>query len=324
MQFNDVLELVRDDLERVSEAIRANFESDVALIPTIGNYLSNNGGKRLRPIMVLLSSRFAGYAGARAITYSCVVEFIHLASLLHDDVVDEAELRRGGPSANSNWGNEASVLVGDFLFAKSFALLAKENVPEVLTSLSQASCHMAEGEVLELVNHGNLQIAEEEYLDVVYRKTAALFESCCEIGAYLGQLDAGAAAALRAYGRNIGLAFQLVDDALDYVAHEDRLGKSIGKDLEEANVTLPLILLHAQASPQERAFLNGLMEAERVDKRDLATVIEYMERYHIIEEVLGRARAYADAACEALKPYNANGDSEPLMAVANYVIERQE
>jgi octaprenyl-diphosphate synthase len=324
MQFEDVLELVEDDLERVSAAIRMNFESDVALIPTIGNYLSNNGGKRLRPILVLLSSRFGGYTGERRITYSCVVEFIHLASLLHDDVVDEADLRRGGPSANSNWGNEASVLVGDFLFAKSFALLSEENVAEALRSLSRASCHMAEGEVLELVNHGNLLLTEDEYLDVVYRKTAALIESCCEVGAVLGELDGERKSALRTYGRKVGLAFQLVDDALDYVACEDRLGKSIGKDLQEANITLPLIHLHTKAAPDERDFLGKLIDAEEADKRDLARVLQLMEKYGTIPYVLGRARQFVQDAVAVLRPFDADRSALALIAVAHYVLERQE
>ncbi|MBI5177740.1 MAG: polyprenyl synthetase family protein, partial [Nitrospinae bacterium] len=209
----EILALVEDGLKSVEASIRLNYQSNVAMIPLVSDYLTNGGGKRLRPMLVLLSSRLCGYEkGDKDIVHSTVVEYIHAATLLHDDVVDDSDQRRGLPSANAKFGNPMSVLVGDYLFAKSFSLMASASTPEIIRHVSDATRHLAEGEVLQLVYNGRLDITEEQYFDVIFRKTAALITACCQVGACLGNATARQKAALEAFGKNIGIAFQMVDD----------------------------------------------------------------------------------------------------------------
>ncbi|MFQ5894902.1 MAG: polyprenyl synthetase family protein [Nitrospinota bacterium] len=323
VSFSEVMASLRGELDRVEAAIREHLRSDVALIGDIGGYLSGNGGKRVRPLLVLLSAKACGYEGERSITHSCVVEYIHTASLLHDDVVDGAEKRRGWPSANAKWGNEASVLVGDYLFAKSFALMSRDADPRILNAISQATTHLSEGEVLELVNLYNLSCSEEQYLDVVFRKTGALIEASCRVGAILGGASPAMEEALGAYGRQVGYAFQLVDDVLDYTADEARLGKPVGQDLREGKVTLPLLRLYQLASPEEKGRLRAaVLEAEGVGEEELAHLRNLMRACGAIEYTLDRASAYVKAAKGHL---SAMGDSyyvDGLRALADYVVGR--
>ncbi len=324
MDFRETISLIKDDLERVEKAITGHFESDVNIIPVIGAYLFFGGGKRIRPVLVLMSSRLCGYDNdSQHIEQSCVVEFLHTATLLHDDVIDASPKRRGNPSANSKWGNEVCVLVGDFLFAKAFDIMARDGDPRMLRILSETCLRMAEGEVLQQVHVCNLKLTEKEYINIIDRKTAALLSTCCRLGAVLGQATPLEEEALASFGLNVGMAFQLVDDILDYSADEERLGKPTGTDLREGNVTLPLILLYEESDSELRSRIECFIETGDVSPEDVGELTNLMETRGIFREVASRARDYIEKAKAELKVFD---DSSPyllgLMAVADFVAER--
>ncbi len=252
--------LCADDMEAVNRCIREQLSTDVMMIPAIGNYIVDAGGKRLRPLLCLLSARLFGYAGVGHIPLAVVVEFLHTASLLHDDVVDESDVRRGAPSANGVWGNQASVLVGDFLFSRAFEMMVEQGRMDILRLLAGVSNTLAEGEVLQLVRTFHLEMTEAEYLEVIERKTAVLFSAAAEIGARLADQDATTIQRMAEYGMCLGVAFQLMDDVLDYAAEAKAVGKPVGHDLEEGKITLPLV--YAMARDAELAAL-----VERIAER---------------------------------------------------------
>lgn len=323
MKFSAIVDSIAPDLRDVERAIQANFHSDVVLIPDVSEYLIGSGGKRIRPMLLALAARAFGGAGARVATMGCVVEYIHTATLLHDDVVDGAKMRRGSPSANSRWGSEASVLVGDFLFARSFSLMASDGDGRILKAMSEACALLSEGEVLQLTNMYNLRLKEEEYLDVVYRKTAALIAASCRVGALLPDAPQVFADAVHRFGVQIGHAFQLVDDALDYMGDAERTGKSVGEDLREGNVTLPLLRVCARATSPERERLNRLVvHAEEIRAEDMDDMLELMRKYGAVGYTLDRARGYAEAGKAALSALPDSPHVDALRDVADYVVER--
>lgn len=322
MNFEQVLSLIKSDLEKVESKIQENFISDIKLIPVIGNYLFGGGGKRVRPILVLLTSKLCGYEGERSIMHSCVVEFIHTATLLHDDVVDGAEKRRGIPSANYMWGNQASVLVGDFLLARSFLMMSQDGSIPAMRSWSQASLYMAEGEVAQLINIRNVTLAEEEYYRVIEKKTAALISACCQVGAILGQEDGSKQEVLARFGQNIGMAFQLVDDALDYIANEGRLGKTIGKDLKEGNVTLPLICLLKRAKEGERSEIEAAAKSKQISDHQIQEITCLMKNYGGISYTFSKARNFAARAKQELANFDDSIYRDALLGLADYIVER--
>ena len=288
------------DMVRVNETIVARMESPVALIPQLAGYLVSAGGKRLRPLLTLASARLCGYAGDDHIRLAAAVEFIHTATLLHDDVVDDSDLRRGQSSANLLFGNEASVLVGDFLFARAFQLMVETGSREVLSILANASALIAEGEVLQLSAANDLGTDEATYLRVVEAKTAALFEAACRVGAVAAEQPAERADALAAYGRNLGIAFQLVDDVLDYSAAQASLGKTIGDDFRDGKVTLPVVVAYERGSEKERAFFKRTLEDQAIGPDDLEEAQAILERHGALDLAIGRANGYAEKAREAL------------------------
>ncbi|MDH5509636.1 MAG: polyprenyl synthetase family protein, partial [Nitrospinota bacterium] len=300
-----------------------NFSSDVALIPNISGYLMGSGGKRIRPLLLIASSRLCGYAGGLHIDLSVVVEYVHAATLLHDDVVDGSNLRRGAESANARYGNQASVLVGDFLFAKSLELMASGGDMRIVEAVARATRNLAEGEVLQLVNTCNARTTEQIYLDTVYRKTGALIQTCLEIGAILGNKDDKTLQALGVYGRNIGMAFQLMDDSLDYTGVEEKWGKPIGADFQEGKVTMPLIRAYHSANEEERSFIETSMENEGSSPQDLARAIAIMEKYRAMEGAVETAREYVEEAKRSLSIFPPTPHLDTLLALADYVIERQ-
>ncbi len=324
MDFKDTLTLIKDDLEKVEKAIGKYFESDVEIIPTIGSYLFFGGGKRIRPVMVLMSSRLCGYDGEdRHIAHSCVVEFLHTATLLHDDVIDSSPKRRGNPSANSKWGNEVCVLVGDFLFAKSFDIMAHDGDSRMLRILSDTCLRMAEGEVLQQVNVCNLKLTEDEYVNIIERKTAALLSTCCRLGAVLGGASPDEENALASFGLNVGMAFQLVDDYLDYTADEERLGKPTGTDLREGNITLPLILLYENCNSEQRSRIGHFVENGEVNPQDIKELTELMAEQNVFQRVEARAVDYIKRAKSELAVFDSGSPYlDGLHAVADFVIER--
>ena len=310
--MDKVLNLLKDDLSRVEEQFKEDLTSEVVLIRKVGEYVLGSGGKRMRPMLLLLSARLAGYKGQQHIGLASVVEFIHTATLLHDDVVDSAVLRRGQESANAVWGNEASVLVGDFLFAKSFSIMVRTGNLEILKTLSDATTMMAEGEVQQLINTCDLDMDEERYLDVIRNKTAILIAAACRVGALLGNAPPEQEEALAAFGMDLGIAFQLMDDALDYVADEAEFGKAQGHDLEEGKMTLPLIHALRQCGAAEREQVEKIVEEEPLSDSGLQYVLDLISRYGGIEYTRERAAQLVAVAKQRLQLFPAISSREAL------------
>ncbi len=294
-----------DDMLACNREIIARMQSDVPLIPQLAAHLVAAGGKRLRPLLVLAAARLAGYEeqgdAMRHIGVAACVEFIHTATLLHDDVVDNSQLRRGLASANAVFGNKASVLVGDFLFARAFQILTADGSLPVMAILSAASATLAEGEVMQMTTQNDLSTSVDRYLQVIYGKTAALFAAACETGAVVAGANDETREALRLYGANLGMAFQLVDDALDYAADQAVLGKTVGDDFFEGKVTLPVLAAYHAGDEEERAFwLRTIENNDEQKEADLGRALELIAKTNAIDVTMARARDYADAACEAL------------------------
>lgn len=321
--MDSVLKLLNDDLQQVETRFREDLNSEVQLIRKVGEYVLASGGKRLRPMLLLLAARLSGYRGAAHIGLASVVEFIHTATLLHDDVVDSAVLRRGNASANAVWGNEASVLVGDYLFAKSFSIMVRGGNLEVLKALSDATTMMAEGEVLQLISTCDLDLDESRYLQVVKNKTAILIAAACQVGGILGGVDKDREEALAGFGMDLGIAFQLMDDALDYVAEQEEFGKARGHDLAEGKMTLPLIHSLRSCSAAERAEVARIVELEDLGDDDLALVIGLIERSRGIEYTRTRATELVTAAKARLAPFSDGPEKTALFTLADYVVSRR-
>jgi octaprenyl-diphosphate synthase len=311
-----------EDLAAVDTVIHSRMISEVPLIPQLSQHLVDSGGKRLRPLITLAAARQYGYSGDAHVKLAAAVEFIHTATLLHDDVVDESALRRGRPAANVLWGNKPSILVGDFLFSRAFQLMVETGMPAVLGVLANASAVIAEGEVLQLRSARNLAITEAEYLKVITAKTAALFAAAAESGAMAAGASRGHSEALREYGRNLGIAFQLVDDALDYSGRQAVMGKSVGDDFRESKMTLPVILSVQRASEEERRFWRKTIEVGVQEEGDLTRAIEYLERGGALGETIERARSYARGAQEALSICADSEIKSALTDIVDFVVER--
>jgi octaprenyl-diphosphate synthase len=316
------LALIGKDLKNVELQFKKDLQSDVPLIRKVGEYVLSSGGKRIRPALLLLSAKLCGYSGERHVPLASVVEFIHTATLLHDDVVDNANLRRGLASANTLWGNEASVLVGDFLFSKSFSLMVADGDLAVLKVMSAATTIIAEGEVLQLVSTSDMDLTEERYIEVVKCKTAILLSAACQAGAILGKADPEREAALSDFGLGLGIAFQLMDDTLDYVASEELFGKSIGHDLEEGKITLPLIHTLRLCTPAEREQIGEIVEKEFLEKSDFTLVIDLVNRYGGIEYAIDRARHFIAEAKDRLELFADSLEKEAMMGLSDYVVTR--
>jgi octaprenyl-diphosphate synthase len=314
--------LVATDMRATDQVIHERLSSAVDLIPDLARHLIDSGGKRLRPLLTLAAAKMGGYYGEHHVRLAAAVEFIHTATLLHDDVVDESALRRGKVSANIVWGNKPSVLVGDFLFSRAFELMVETRELSVLGILARASSIIAEGEVMQLKSANNLAATEEHYLSVVSAKTAALFAAASEAGAVLARGPSDYADAMRVYGQNLGIAFQLVDDALDYSGRQALMGKSVGDDFREGKVTLPVILAVARADDGARKFWKRTIETGPQGESDLDRAITLVEETGAISDTMARARVYADVACRALEAIQASEMRDVLAAVADFCVER--
>jgi len=322
MDQKEIAALLDKELKRVEKSIMENFQSPVAIIPLISGYLANGGGKRIRPMLVLLTSRLCGYKGGDDIVHSTVVEYIHAATLLHDDVVDSSDTRRGKISANAKWGNGYSVLVGDYLFAKSFSMMAEKSSNDIINAVSEATKYLAEGEILQLAHNCDLELDEKKYMDIVFRKTGALITACCRIGSLLGKADAEKSRALEEYGRNIGIAFQLADDVLDFTADAETLGKPVGHDLLEGHITLPFIHTMKNADDSEREFLTRSMEDGESVSRNMDEVIYLVKKYNGVRYTLDLAQQHSRRAMEALAPFEPGIYLDALKGLAQYVTSR--
>ena len=316
------LNIIGEDLINVELQFRKDLESDVPLIRKVGEYVLSSGGKRVRPALLLLAARLCGYQGDKAVPLASVVEFIHTATLLHDDVVDSATLRRGLASANTLWGNEASVLVGDFLFSKSFSLMVAVGSLDVLRVLSDATTVIAEGEVMQLLCTGEIDLTEERYINVVRSKTAILMSAACEAGAILGGATPERQKALSDFGMSLGIAFQLMDDTLDYVATEEDFGKSIGHDLEEGKITLPLIHALRQCTAAERTRIEAVVEKDEMTLEEFRMVSGLVEQYGGITYTVESARRYIEECRAYLDLFEASHITAALCGLADYVVTR--
>ena len=314
--------LVARDMAATDRLIHARMTSGVALIPDLARHLIDSGGKRLRPLLTLAAASVGGYAGEHHVRLAAAVEFIHTATLLHDDVVDESALRRGRVSANLMWGNKPSVLVGDFLFSRAFQLMVETDNLAVLDILAGASAIIAEGEVMQLKSSNNLGVTEQHYLSVISAKTAALFAAAAEAGALLSGRGETYVSGMRAYGDNLGIAFQLVDDALDYSGRQALMGKTVGDDFREAKMTLPIILAHARARPEDKSFWKRVIETGHQTETDLDRAITLVEQTGSIQETMHRARTYADAAKAALAVLPPSDIKSALADIADFCVER--
>jgi len=314
--------LVGGDMAATDRLIHKRMGSTVVLIPDLSRHLIDSGGKRLRPLLTLAAAQLGGYRGLGHVKLAAAVEFIHTATLLHDDVVDESSLRRGKVSANIVWGNKPSVLVGDFLFSRAFQLMVETGSLTVLDILAGASAIIAEGEVMQLKSANNLGVTEGDYLRVVSAKTAALFAAAAESGAVISEQSDERIAAMRDYGQNLGIAFQLVDDALDYSGRQALMGKSVGDDFREAKVTLPVILAYARASDAARRFWTRAIETGPQGEADLDRAITLVEETGAISETMVRARRYAGDAKRALEILPAGEIRSILGDIADFCVER--
>lgn len=313
--LDPMIRLVADDMNAVNQVIIDRMASEIPLIPQLAGHLIAGGGKRMRPMLTLASAQLLGYQGTSHHALAAAVEFIHTATLLHDDVVDGSDLRRGRRTANIIWGNPASVLVGDFLFSRSFQLMVDAGSLKVLNILSGASAVIAEGEVNQLTAVRQVGLAEERYLSIIDAKTAALFAAACRIAAVVAERPEAEELALEAYGRNLGIAFQLIDDAIDYVSDAGTMGKDAGDDFREGKMTLPVILAYARANDEERAFWKDAVEGRRTSDEDFANAIALVRKSRAVDDTMARARHYGGLAIEALRGF-ADGSAKSAMIEA--------
>ncbi len=315
--------LVQDDLRNVNDVIMQRMQSPVQLIPQLAGHLIAAGGKRLRPVLTLAAAKLCGYEGTRHCKLAACVEFIHTATLLHDDVVDDSSMRRGEQSANILFGNKPTVLVGDFLFSRAFQVMVEDGSLDVLRILSNASAVIAEGEVLQLTTTNDVRTSEQAYLEVIRAKTAELFAAACRIGAVVAERPAPEEEALRTYGLNLGLAFQIIDDVLDYSAEQARLGKRIGDDFREGKITLPVILAYNRGGETERYFWRRTLEELDQHDGDLEKAIELLGRSNALRDAVDRARHYGAIARDALGLFKEHAIKTALLNVVDFTLERE-
>lgn len=320
MDISAIRDLASDDMQAVNDLILRRLESDVVLINQIGHYIVNSGGKRLRPLLVLLAARACGYADHRHVDIAAVIEFIHTATLLHDDVVDGSDMRRNQETANAVWGNEASVLVGDFLYSRAFEMMVDVGLMQVMEILSHATNRIAEGEVLQLLNCNDPDTTEEQYMEVIKRKTATLFEAGTRLGAVLAGTTAEQEQAMADYGVHLGIAFQLVDDALDYSAGNDDMDKNVGDDLAEGKPTLPLIQAMKMGSPDDKSVIREAIENGGMER--IEDVLKAIETTNAIEYTAALARQEAERAKEALNAIPDSPYTEALCGLADFSVRR--
>jgi octaprenyl-diphosphate synthase len=317
-----MFEPIRDDLKQVEREFARHVQSQVALIPTIGNYIQDGGGKRIRPAVLLMAARMAGYTGDAAVLYASVIEFIHTATLVHDDIIDESELRRGRDAVHTRWGNHVTVLFGDFLYLKSMSLALTHERLEIIRLLCDVTLRIVEGEIYQLTKNGVVDLTEEEHFDIMRRKTAYLFAGSAKIGALLGPTTREQQDALWDYGLNIGMAFQIADDVLDFTGEEVVLGKPVGGDLREGKVTLPLVYALEQASADERRVVEHVLADRHYENVRFAQILTLVERYKGIERVKERAQTFTEKARQVMNEFPDSPYQRALYAITDLVTER--
>jgi octaprenyl-diphosphate synthase len=317
-----IFEPIRGDLDAVEQEFVRHIQSRVALIPEMGRYIQNSGGKRVRPAVLLMASRLSGYRGERAVLYASVVEFIHTATLVHDDIIDGADLRRGRLAVHSRWGNDITVLLGDYLYIKSMAMALTQDSLEIIRLLCDVTLRMIEGELYQLTKTGDVDITEDEHFEIIRRKTAFLFGGCAQIGGLLGGVTPEHETALREYGFNLGVAFQLVDDLLDYTADAAALGKPVGGDLREGKVTLPIILLLRGGNQEADCLIRTAVAERSVSPDQWRDLLRLLREHRATDLAYGRAVEYASRAKACLAAFPPSRERDALMALPDYVLAR--
>jgi len=322
MQIQDVFSAYKDDLQQVEKYINEYVTSEIKLIPEVVHHLIDSGGKRFRPLLLLISSGICGYRGDQRFPMAAAMEFIHTATLLHDDVIDQATIRRGKTSANNVFGNAVSVLVGDFLCFKSFRLLTEASNLDILQLISRIAYIMSEGEVFQLIKRGDINLTEEEYLTIIEKKTAVLISAACATGAILGSASPEKIDALSQFGKNIGMAFQITDDILDYTGKEQEFGKSIGKDLEEGKITLPLIFAIKQSTEEEKDKIKEIIIRKKGSQKAAREILRLIKKYNGIDYSLLCAEKFIRDAQTQLNIFPECLEKDQLNAVAGYILSR--
>jgi octaprenyl-diphosphate synthase len=317
-----IFEPIREDLEKIEREFARHVQSRVELIPQIGRYIQTSGGKRVRPALLLMAARLAGYTGDRAVLYGSVVEFIHTATLVHDDIIDDSDLRRGRLAVHSRWGNDITVLLGDYLYIKSMGLALTQDSLEIIRLLCDVTLRMIEGELYQLTKTGDVDIREEEHFEIIRRKTAFLFGGCAQIGGLLGGVTREQEEALREYGFNLGIAFQLVDDLLDFTADETALGKPIGSDLREGKVTLPVIYLLQRTDGAASALVREIVQTREITSEQWRQLASLLREHRALEAAYLTAADYASRAKRCLDAFPPTREREALMALPDYVLSR--
>jgi len=320
--LSDIFEPIRLDLDQVEREFARHVESHVALIPEIGRYIQDAGGKRVRPAVLLMAARLSGYPGNLAVLYASVVEFIHTATLVHDDIVDDSTLRRGRQAVHSKWGNDVTVLLGDYLYIKSMALALTQDSLDVVRILCDVTLRMIEGELFQLSKNGDLALSESDHFEIIQRKTADLFGGCAEIGGILGNAGPEGRRALREYGFNLGVAFQLVDDLLDLTGREEVLGKPIASDLREGKLTLPLIHLVQQGGPHVRTLVADVVRDRQLTPERWQEIAACLSEHRSLDYAYRKATEFGARAKASLAVLPASPEREGLMALADYVLSR--
>jgi octaprenyl-diphosphate synthase len=317
-----IFEPIREDLEAVEREFVRHIQSRVALIPEMGRYIQNSGGKRVRPAVLLMAARLSGYEGERAVLYASVVEFIHTATLVHDDIIDGADLRRGRLAVHSRWGNDITVLLGDYLYIKSMAMALTQDSLEIIRLLCDVTLRMIEGELYQLTKTGDVDITEDEHFEIIRRKTAFLFGGCAQIGGMLGGVSSERETALREYGFNLGIAFQLVDDLLDYTADQVALGKPVGGDLREGKVTLPVIFLLQRGGEEADRLIRRVVQDRSVSAEQWREIVALLREHRATGLAYDRAVEYANRAKGCLAAFPPSRERDALMALPDYVLAR--
>ncbi len=321
--MKEILKFYREDLAAAEEIINDNIHSTIKVIPELSSYIFESGGKRFRPLLVIASAALGGYRGPKAHIAACVAEYIHTATLLHDDVVDESDTRRGRASANNIWGNEASVLVGDFLLARAFQMMVQNLNPQSLQVMAQACMHLAEGEILQLLKSFDVNTTVEDYYNIIFGKTAALISACCEVGALIAGQEGEGRESLKGYGKEIGYAFQIVDDCLDVAGDPAKTGKPLGNDLKEGKLTLPILLALEEATKEERKKVREALLADELTPELFNQVREIVDRYRGVEKARERAKEHADRAVAHLDLFEDSPQKSYLITMARFIVERE-
>jgi octaprenyl-diphosphate synthase len=320
--LTQIFEPIRGDLEAVEREFVRHIQSRVALIPEMGRYIQNSGGKRVRPAVLLMASRLGGYEGDRAVLYASVVEFIHTATLVHDDIIDGADLRRGRLAVHSRWGNDITVLLGDYLYIKSMAMALTQDSLEIIRLLCDVTLRMIEGELYQLTKTGDVDITEDEHFEIIRRKTAFLFGGCAQIGGMLGGVPSDRESALRDYGFNLGIAFQLVDDLLDYTADQAALGKPVGGDLREGKVTLPIIFLLRRGGAEADRLIRDVVRDRAITQEQWRDLVRLLREHRTTDLAYERALEYANRAKDCLTVFPPSRERDALLALPDYVLSR--